>query len=188
MIISMYYPLFEGKECIGYVGADVFASRLMDSLLNLDIKGLPNKEYVFLNVENGTYLYHEDNSLRTNVGILCAAVAAVIILFTLLILFREGRELMVMEKSIRRLGNLELSADQELEAFYGRKDEIGMIAQTIHHVCESCEKRLMILAGFSVRWQPAISPWTWRKMNLITAAISKFSQKASRASVPTWWR
>ena len=140
MIISMYYPLFEGKECIGYVGADVFASRLMDSLLNLDIKGLPNKEYVFLNVENGTYLYHEDNSLRTNVGILCAAVAAVIILFTLLILFREGRELMVMEKSIRRLGNLELSADQELEAFYGRKDEIGMIAQTIHHVCECLRK------------------------------------------------
>ena len=210
MIISMYYPLFEGKECIGYVGAGVFASRLMDSLLNLDIKGLPNKEYVFLNVENGTYLYHEDDSLlntettdigyqeiinrikkddtteagtysykdengteqlvvykymkdrnwvfmvrdsksevygsvftvRTNVGILCAAVAAVIILFTLLILFREGRELMVMEKSIRRLGNLELSADQELEAFYGRKDEIGMIAQTIHHVCECLRKTI----------------------------------------------
>ena len=63
MIISMYYPLFEGKNCIGYVGAGVYASRLMDALLNLDIKGLPNSEYVFLNVENGTYLYHENEEL-----------------------------------------------------------------------------------------------------------------------------
>ena len=63
MIISMYYPLFEGEKCIGYVGAGVYASRLMDALLDLDIEGLPNCEYVFLNVDAGTYLYHEDESL-----------------------------------------------------------------------------------------------------------------------------
>lgn len=63
MILSMYYPLFNGSECIGYVGAGVYASHLMDSLLNLDIEGLPHSEYVFLNVETGTYLYHEDESL-----------------------------------------------------------------------------------------------------------------------------
>ncbi|MCX4341172.1 MAG: hypothetical protein OSJ72_16200 [Lachnospiraceae bacterium] len=63
MIISMYYPLFEGEECIGYLGAGVYASRLMDSLLDLEIGGLPNSEYVFLNVETGTYLYHEDEAL-----------------------------------------------------------------------------------------------------------------------------
>lgn len=210
MIISMYYPIFENGACIGYVGAGVYASRLMDALLNLDIEGLPNSEYVFLNVETGTYLYHEDESLlntettdkgyqeiisqikadgsteagtysyedengveqlvvykylkdrnwafmvrddtaevygsvsevRSTVGLLCAAVATVIILITLLILFREGRELMVMEKSIRRLGNLELSADQELKPFYGRKDEIGMIAQTIHLVCDCLRKTI----------------------------------------------
>ena len=32
---------------------------------------------------------------------------------------------MVMEGAISRLGNLELSVDRELEAFYGRTDEIG---------------------------------------------------------------
>lgn len=210
MILSMYYPLFEGQECIGYVGAGVYASRLMDVLLDLDIEGLPNSEYVFLNVETGTYLYHEDEELlntettdsgyleiinrikndgstqagtysyqdengtdqlvvykylkdrdwvfmvrdnksevygkvvevRITVGILCGAVAAAIILMTLLILHREGRELMVMESAIRRLGNLELSADHELEAFYGRTDEIGMIAQTIHHVCDCLHKTI----------------------------------------------
>lgn len=210
MIISMYDPIFDGEECIGYVGAGVYASGLMDALLNLDMEGLPNSEYVFLNAATGTYLYHPDESLlntettdpgyleiirmikekndtqagtyfyqdengvdqmvvykylqdrdwvfmvhdnadevyrevetvRGTVGVLCAVVALVIIFVTLMILYREGRELMVMEGAIRRLGNLELSADRGLEGFYGRSDEIGMIAQTIHHVCDCLRKTI----------------------------------------------
>ena len=210
MILSMYYPIFDGKTCMGYVGAGVYASRLTDVLLDLEIKGLPHSEYVFLNVDSGAYLYHPDESLlntettdkgyqeiirrikadggteagtysyqdenqvsqlvvykyledrnwvfmvhddaaevyekvmdvRFSVGILCASVAFVVILVTLLILYREGRELMVMEHAIRRLGNLELSADKELEPFYGRTDEIGMIAQTIHLVCDCLRKTI----------------------------------------------
>ena len=203
MILSMYYPIFEGQRCIGYVGAGVYASHLMDALLHLDIKGLPDSEYVFLSVDTGVYLYHEDSQLlntetadagyqeiirrikadggtqadtysyrdengvrqlvvykylkdrgwvfmvrdnatevyaavttvRVLVGALCAAMAAAVILITLLMLRREGRDLMVLERAIGRLGELNLSADQELEGFYGRSDEIGMIAQTTHRVC-----------------------------------------------------
>lgn len=210
MILSMYYPIFEGQKCIGYVGAGVYASHLMDSLLHLDIKGLPNSEYVFLNVDTGVYLYHENDELlntetddpgyleiikriqadgstnastysyqdengvrqlvvykylkdrgwvfmvrdnatevygavtnvRVLVGVLCAAVAAAVILLTLLLLRREGRELMVVEHAIGRLGDLNLSADRELEPFYGRSDEIGMIAQTTHRVCGCLRKTI----------------------------------------------
>ena len=210
MILSMYCPIFEGQRCIGYVGAGVYASRLMDSLLNLDIKGLPNSEYVFLNADTGVYLYHEDDALlntqttdagyleiirriqtdggtqantysyrdengvrqlvvckylkdrgwvfmvrdnaaevyaavttvRVLVGALCAAMAAAVILITLLMLRREGRELMAVERAIGRLGELNLSADQELEPFYGRSDEIGMIAQTTHRVCGCLRKTI----------------------------------------------
>lgn len=210
MILSMYYPVFEGKNCIGYVGAGVYAGQLMDVLLGLDIKGLPDSEYVFLNAETGVYLYHEDEnmlntettdpgyqeiikrvradgstqagtysyvdekgesqfvvykylkergwifmvrdsvsevyeavtSVRVVVGALCAAVAAAIILITLLILHRQGRELMAVEKAISELGKLNLSADHELEAFYGRHDEIGMIAQTTHDLCDCLRKTI----------------------------------------------
>ena len=161
MILSMYYPIFEGERCIGYVGAGVYASHLMDALLNLDVQGLPDSEYAFLNVDSGVYLYHEDQELlntettdigyqeilrrireeestqagtysyrdekgreqlavykylkdrgwvflvresaaqvfravtavRIIVGVLCALVAAAIILITLLILRRESREI-----------------------------------------------------------------------------------------------
>lgn len=210
MILSMYYPIFEGQNCIGYVGAGVYASRLTDALLNLNIEGLPNSEYVFLNAETGVYLYHEDETLlntetadsgyleiirrvkedggtqagtysyqdengvdqlvvykylkdrdwifmvhdsesevygavakvRVVVGMLCAAVTAAVIFVTLLILYQVGKELMVVESAIRHLGNLDLSADRELNGFYGRTDEIGMIAQTTHHVCNYLRKTI----------------------------------------------
>ena len=56
-------------------------------------------------------------------------------LINLLILHRENRELMVVERAIGRLGDLNLSSDQELEVFCGRTDETGMIAETTHRVC-----------------------------------------------------
>ncbi len=77
-------------------------------------------------------------TVRVLVGALCAMIAAAIILIALLILRREGRELMAVEQAIGRLGDLNLpanSADRELEVFDSRSDEIGMIAQTTHRVC-----------------------------------------------------
>lgn len=210
MILSMYYPIFEGNACVGYVGAGVYASHLMDALLNLDIKGLPDSEYVFLNADTGVYLYHEDDALlntettdngykeiirriqadgddtastysyqdennvkqlavykylkdrgwvfmvrdsakevygsvstvRILVGALCAIMAFTIIGITLLILRREGKELMAVERAISCLGDLNLSADRELEVFYDRSDEIGMIAQTTHRVCGCLRKTI----------------------------------------------
>ena len=214
MILSMYYPVFDGEQCIGYVGAGVFASHLMDALLDLDIKGMPDSEYAFLNVESGVYLYHQDEellntetedtgyqeilrrireegstqagtysyrdengqeqlvvykylkdrgwafmvrenaanvfravtSIRIIVGVLCAIVAVIIVLITLLVLHREGRELMVVEGAIRRLGDLNLAADENLEAFHGREDEIGKIANTASQVC-SCLREAIDDAG-----------------------------------------
>ena len=206
----MYYPIFENERCVGYVGAGVYASHLMDSLLNLEIKGLPNSEYIFLNAETGVYLYHPDEVLlntettdngflkiisriqknqstevgtysytdengekqlavykylkdrgwvfmvrasnaevyksvtqvRILVGALCAMVAAAVILVSVFILRRVGKELMVMENAIEYLGDLDLQADRDLEPFYGRSDELGLIAQTIHHVCACLRKTI----------------------------------------------
>lgn len=63
MVISMYYPVYDGDTCIGLVGAAVYANQLMDSLLAIDVEGLPDSEYVFLNVETQEYIYNADESL-----------------------------------------------------------------------------------------------------------------------------
>lgn len=203
MVISMYCPIFDKDTCIGYVGAGVYADRLMDSLLDLNLKGLPESRYVFLNAETGVYLYHEDESLlntetavkghqeiismvshdsgseaqvhtyldesgqkklavykalkdrgwifmiennysevyrsvavvRQLMSAVCAAVTIIIILVTLAILNRTGKELIVVENAISSLSEFDLYADKGLEKFYGRKDEIGLIAEAAHNVC-----------------------------------------------------
>lgn len=54
---------FEDDRCIGFVGAGVFADALMDNLLELELQGLPNSEYVFISAETGVYLFHENQEL-----------------------------------------------------------------------------------------------------------------------------
>ena len=85
--------------------------------------------------DNATEVYSSVTTVRVLVGVLCAAMAGAIILITLLILRRVGKDLIAVERAIGRLGDLNLSADQELEPFYGRSDEVGMIARTTHRVC-----------------------------------------------------
>ncbi len=120
-------------------------------------KYLKDRGWVFMVRDNATEVYGAVTSVRLIVGLLCAAVAAAIVMITLLFLRRVGRELMTVEQAIDRLGELNLSADRELEAFYGREDEIGMIAQTTHRVCG---RRLTMWAGFWARSRMEIWRWT----------------------------
>lgn len=67
LIISMYYPVYENNKCIGYIGGAVYASELTDSLVSIDIEGLPESEYVFLNAATGQYMYNENEELLNTV-------------------------------------------------------------------------------------------------------------------------
>lgn len=68
MVMSLYYPIYENDACIGFVGSAVYADRLMESIANLEIKGLPNKEYMFLNAADSTYIYNQDSTLINTVS------------------------------------------------------------------------------------------------------------------------
>lgn len=205
MCISMYYPIFDGNTCIGFVGAAVYASQLMESLISLQVKGLPDSEYAFLNIETGEYLYNEQEDLlctvttdpgylqilgelrndpsittgmcnytdengveqvvlyrnipernwvfalrdtRANVysslvGIkqttayACVGISVVIILLLLLILSGFGRKLGKISRAITALGEMDLSADQQLARYSGSRDEIGIICNALERTCSN---------------------------------------------------
>lgn len=64
MVMSLNYPLFDASnKCIGYVGAAVYANKLMDSILTIKMEGMPNAEYVFINTDSGKYIYNKDDEL-----------------------------------------------------------------------------------------------------------------------------
>ncbi len=67
MVISMYQPIYVDGECLGFVGGAVYASRLMEDIEAIKVEGLPDCEYVFLNAENGEYLYNKDENLLSTV-------------------------------------------------------------------------------------------------------------------------
>ena len=68
MVMSLYYPVYDNNECIGLVGSAVYADRLMESITGLEINGLPNKEYIFLNASDARYIYNADSSLINEVS------------------------------------------------------------------------------------------------------------------------
>ena len=68
MVMALFYPVFENNQCIGFVGSAVYADRLMESIVGIDIKGLPNKEYMFVNVSDARYLYNADSSLINEIS------------------------------------------------------------------------------------------------------------------------
>lgn len=68
MVMSLYYPVYEDNNCLGFVGAAVYADKLMESIVGLDINGLPNKEYIFINAADARYLYNADSSLINEVS------------------------------------------------------------------------------------------------------------------------
>ncbi len=63
MVISMYYPVFDGDSCIGYVGCAVYADQVMQVLGELTIDRLPNSRYVLIDAETGLYIYNTRSEL-----------------------------------------------------------------------------------------------------------------------------
>lgn len=63
LTLSMYCPVFEHGNIIGYVGGGPFAENLKKILdqMNVDDKNI--SEYTMINVENGLYIFNEDETL-----------------------------------------------------------------------------------------------------------------------------
>ena len=138
-----YLEIIQQMQAEGSTEANTYSYRDENGVNQLVVyKHLKDRGWVFMVRDNAKEVYGAVTRVGIVVGVLCAVVASAIIFITLLILRREGKELMAVERAIGCLGDLNLSADRELEAFYGRSDEIGMIAQTAHRVCGCLRKTI----------------------------------------------
>lgn len=209
MVISMYYPVFDGDSCIGYVGCAVYADQVMQVLGELTIDRLPNSRYVLIDAETGLYIYNtrselintitddkgcleliervksgeetvgeysyydSDNvsyllsysyiadkgwlfilkdsygevyndveTVRLVLGIVCLGIAVIILLVTYFPMRKMGQELMLLEKSVVRLGKLDISAADNLKKYTHRRDEIGQIASAVNDLCLTLDKSI----------------------------------------------
>lgn len=209
MVISMYYPVFDGDSCIGYVGCAVYADQVMQVLGEPTIDRLPNSRYILIDAETGLYIYNtrselintitddkgclelidrvksgeetvgeysyygSDNvsyllsysyiadkgwlfilkdsygevyndveTVRLVLGIVCLGIAVIILLVTYFPMRKMGQELMLLEKSVVRLGKLDISAADNLKKYTHRRDEIGQIASAVNDLCLTLDKSI----------------------------------------------
>ena len=62
-VISMYAPVFDGEEIVGFVGGATLAQGMKDILDAAKIAGLENAEYSLINVDKGVYIFDKDETL-----------------------------------------------------------------------------------------------------------------------------
>ena len=60
MVVSMYYPIYQNNQPIGYTGGAIYAEDLKNTLM-----GLSNEDcsYMLLDVPNNAYIFHQDDTL-----------------------------------------------------------------------------------------------------------------------------
>ena len=63
LVISMYTPVYEGKNPIGFVGGALMAAGMKDLLDIVEIQGLPNASYTLINVNTGEYIFDANEEL-----------------------------------------------------------------------------------------------------------------------------
>lgn len=205
MVISMYYPVFDNDKCIGYVGAAVLASNLMESLEALEIKGMPDSEYIFLNTTTKEYLYNDDEELlctetedkgclkmidkieenddettgmieyededgvnqiivyrnipergwvfalkdkksnvysslediRKTTGFMCLVVGIIVVIAMINVLVGIGIKLKFISSSIEKLGNMDMTIDDNVHKYANRTDEIGITCKALEKTSEN---------------------------------------------------
>lgn len=59
-VVSMYYPIYDGDEPLGYVGSAIYAGDLKTTLDNLAEESGNKKDYLLLDAAKNTYIFCED--------------------------------------------------------------------------------------------------------------------------------
>lgn len=59
-VVSMYYPIFDGDQPLGYAGAAIYADELKNTLDQLQGGGDGSKNYMLLDCAAGTYIFCTD--------------------------------------------------------------------------------------------------------------------------------
>jgi GGDEF domain-containing protein len=80
-IVSMYKPIYNNDgEPMGFVGLGIFTKELITDLDKLKIKGMDSSTYSMVNVKDGKYVFHNDQSmigeiaLNKKIGKICEEI------------------------------------------------------------------------------------------------------------------
>lgn len=197
LVMSMYYPIYDGKTPIGFVGGAKLVDELRTLLDESVIEGMENATYSLINLKNGTYIFDSNEKLlmtevtdpnmlkaingisggkkngsmeytdkdgndyfavythlpdkdwalvikdnteeiyatairnRTVLGAVCALALLLIVIISLIVVRLSVKPMKRVLKTIEKLKNLELTEDEGIKKYVGRKSEVGQMASAV---------------------------------------------------------
>lgn len=96
---------------------------------------IADKGWLFIVKDSYEEVYSDVNIVRSVLGAVCLGIAVIILLVTYFPTRKMGKELKQLEKSVVKLGKLDISAADDLRKYTGRQDEIGRIASAVNELC-----------------------------------------------------
>ncbi len=103
---------------------------------------IADKDWLFILKDSYGEVYNDVKIVRIVLGIVCLGIAVIILMVTYFFTRQTSRELMILEKSILRLGKLDISAADNLKKYVHRHDEIGQIASAVNDLCGILDRSL----------------------------------------------
>ena len=98
-------------------------------------KYIKDRNWIFMIKDSQENVFKEVSNLKTLVGFLCFIILFSIMFITLVVFSKVGKTLNKVEKSIIKLGNIDLNAAIDVEELTSREDEIGSIAKAVTALC-----------------------------------------------------
>lgn len=63
IVMAVYYPIFDGKTPVGFVGGAKYVEELGSLLDKASVEGMENATYSLINLKNNTYVFDNDETL-----------------------------------------------------------------------------------------------------------------------------
>lgn len=100
---------------------------------------IPERNWVFAIKDKKENVYSSLDSLKKTISILSVVIAGIMIVIMVFVMAMLGRTLTAISKSIKKLGDMDLSVNSSLKKYDGRKDEIGIICNALNKACENLQ-------------------------------------------------
>ena len=108
-------------------------------------KYIDNKDWIFLLSDTEKVIYSAvRNNTRTTAGI-CIVVFIIVSVITILLVSMVSKEISKVGKSLKKVGGLDLTGNEEIEKYVGYNGEIGMIATATDSLTSTIKDAIMHL-------------------------------------------
>ena len=108
-------------------------------------KYIDNKDWIFLLSDTEKVIYSAVRNNTRTTAVICIVVFIIVSVITILLVSVVSKEISKVGKSLKKVGGLDLTGNEEIEKYVGYNGEIGMIATATDSLTSTIKDAIMHL-------------------------------------------